>query len=172
MLQQVRAISKQLSLQLITSAKWTLHQVKFVSYTKWSLYPTQSEVCALHQVVCGLLLGVSARAGNLFTYLHDSMGTRDVTLAYDDDAKGNMDSKDVTLAYDDDAKGTMSSGDVTLAYDDAKGNVDSKDVILAYDDEAKDSNDIMDVTLSYDDFRYKKCLQERINWGRQSKERG
>ena len=57
----------------------------------------------------------------------------------------------------------MSSGDVTLAYDDAKGNVDSKDVILAYDDEAKDSNDIMDVTLSYDDFRYKKCLQERIN---------
>ena len=32
-------------------------------------------------------------------------GSMDVTLAYDDDAKGNMGSKDVTLAYDDDAKG-------------------------------------------------------------------
>ena len=41
--------------------------------------------------------------------------------------------------------------------------MDSKDVIQAYDDEAKDSNDIMDVTLAYDDFRYKECLQERIN---------
>ena len=47
--------------------------------------------------------------------------------------------------------------------DDTKGNMDFKDVILAYDDEAKDSNDIMDVTLAYDDFRYKECLQERIN---------
>ena len=33
------------------------------------------------------------------------MGSKDVTLAYDDEAKGNMGSKDVTLAYDDDAKG-------------------------------------------------------------------
>ena len=58
----------------------------------------------------------------------------------------------------------MGTRDVTLAYDDdAKGNMDFKDVILAYDDEAKDSNDIMDVTLAYDDFRYKECLQERIN---------
>ena len=31
--------------------------------------------------------------------------------------KGNMGSKDVTLAYDDDAKGTIGSKDVTLAYD-------------------------------------------------------
>ena len=76
-----------------------------------------------------LLFGASARAGNLFTYLHDSMGTRDVTLAYDE----------------------------------AEENIGSGDVTLAYDDEAKDSNDIMDVTLAYDDFRYKECLQERIN---------
>ena len=33
------------------------------------------------------------------------MGSKDVILAYDDDAKRNMGSKDVTLAYDDDAKG-------------------------------------------------------------------
>ena len=33
------------------------------------------------------------------------MGSNDVTLAYDDDAKGTIGSKDVTLAYDDDTKG-------------------------------------------------------------------
>ena len=33
------------------------------------------------------------------------MGSKDVTLAYDDDTKGTIGSKDVTLAYDDDAKG-------------------------------------------------------------------
>ena len=32
------------------------------------------------------------------------MGSKDVTLAYDDDAKGTIGSKDVTLAYDDDAR--------------------------------------------------------------------
>ena len=112
--------------------------MKFVSYTERSLYPTQSEVCALHQVVRVLLFGASARAGNLFTYLHDSMGTRDVTLAYDDDAKGNMDSKDVTLTYDNDAKGNMGSKDVILAYDDdSKGILDSRDVTLAYDNDPK-----------------------------------
>ena len=31
------------------------------------------------------------------------MGSKDVTLAYDDDAKGTIGSKDVTLAYDYDA---------------------------------------------------------------------
>jgi len=31
------------------------------------------------------------------------MGFKDVTLAYDDDAKGTIGSKDVTLAYDYDA---------------------------------------------------------------------
>ena len=33
------------------------------------------------------------------------IGSKAVTSAFDDDAKGNMGSKDVTLAYDDDAKG-------------------------------------------------------------------
>ena len=32
------------------------------------------------------------------------MGSKDVTLAYDDDAKGKIGLKDVTLAYDDDAQ--------------------------------------------------------------------
>ena len=31
------------------------------------------------------------------------MGSKDVTLVYDDDAKGTIGSKDVTLAYDYDA---------------------------------------------------------------------
>ena len=30
------------------------------------------------------------------------IGFKDVTLAYDDDTKGNIGSEDVTLAYDDD----------------------------------------------------------------------
>ena len=60
------------------------------------------------------------------------MGSKDVTLAYDDDTKETIGSKDVTLAYDDDAQGKMGSKDVTLAYDDdAKGNMGSKDVTLA-----------------------------------------
>ena len=33
-----------------------------------------------------------------------TMGTRDVTSAYDDDTKGTMDTRDVTSAYDDDVK--------------------------------------------------------------------
>ena len=33
------------------------------------------------------------------------MGSKDVTLAYDDDTKETIGSKDVTLAYDDYAKG-------------------------------------------------------------------
>ena len=40
---------------------------------------------------------------------------KDVILAYDDDAKGNMGSKDVTLAYNDNAKGTMSTRDELIA---------------------------------------------------------
>ena len=36
-----------------------------------------------------------------------NMGSKDVTLAYDDDAKGTIGSKDVTLAYDDDTKGPI-----------------------------------------------------------------
>ena len=45
------------------------------------------------------------------------MGSKDVTLAYDDDTKGKIGFKDVTLAYDDDAKGNMGIREVTLAYD-------------------------------------------------------
>ena len=37
-----------------------------------------------------------------------------VTLAYDDDAKGSKVVEDVTLAYDDDASGTFDFRDVTL----------------------------------------------------------
>ena len=33
------------------------------------------------------------------------MGSKDVTLAYDDDAKGKIGFKDVTLAYDDGTQG-------------------------------------------------------------------
>ena len=40
--------------------------------------------------------------------------SKDVTLAYDDDTKGNMGSKDVTLAYDDND-------------DDTKGNKGTRD---------------------------------------------
>ena len=32
-----------------------------------------------------------------------NIGSKDVTLAYDDDTMGKIGSKDVTLAYDDDA---------------------------------------------------------------------
>ena len=46
-----------------------------------------------------------------------TIGSKDVTLAYDDDTKGKIGFKDVTLAYDDDAKGNMGTRDVTLAYD-------------------------------------------------------
>ena len=35
--------------------------------------------------------------------LWGKIGSKDVTLAYDDDAKGTIGSKDVTLAYDYDA---------------------------------------------------------------------
>ena len=34
-----------------------------------------------------------------------TIGSKDVTSAYDDDAKGKIGFKDVTLAYDDDAQG-------------------------------------------------------------------
>ena len=38
------------------------------------------------------------------------MESKDLTLAYNDDTKGNIGSKDVTLAYDDDnTKGNMGS---------------------------------------------------------------
>ena len=43
------------------------------------------------------------------------MGARDVTLAYDDDAKAFMGFRDVTLAYDDDAEDIMGCG-CTFAY--------------------------------------------------------
>ena len=57
-----------------------------------------------------------------------------------------------------------SKGLTLLAYDDdTKGTIGSKDVTLAYDDDTKGPIGFKDVTLSYDDFRYKKCLQERIN---------
>ena len=45
------------------------------------------------------------------------MGSKDVTLAYDDDAKGKIGFKDVTPAYDDDPKGNVGTRDVTIAYD-------------------------------------------------------
>ena len=41
------------------------------------------------------------------------MGSKDLTLAYDDDTMGTIGSKDVTLAYDDDAKGKIGFKDVT-----------------------------------------------------------
>ena len=37
------------------------------------------------------------------------MGSRDVTLAYDDDVRGDMGFRNVTLAYDDDTKNTVGS---------------------------------------------------------------
>ena len=37
------------------------------------------------------------------------MGSRDVTLAYDDDVQGDMGFRNVTLAYDDDTKNTVGS---------------------------------------------------------------
>ena len=37
------------------------------------------------------------------------MGSRDVTLAYDDDVLGDMGFRNVTLAYDDDTKNTVGS---------------------------------------------------------------
>ena len=40
------------------------------------------------------------------------MGSRDVTLALDDAAKGSLGIGDVTLAYDDATKGTLGSRDV------------------------------------------------------------
>ena len=48
-----------------------------------------------------------------------NVGSKDVTLAYDDDTKGIIGSKDVTLPYDDDTQRTIGSKDgtrdVTLA---------------------------------------------------------
>ena len=46
--------------------------------------------------------------------LFGELGFRDVTLAYDDDAKRTKVVRDVTLAYDDDASGTFDFRDVTL----------------------------------------------------------
>ena len=66
--------------------------------------------------------------------------TRDVTLAYDDDAIGDLGFRDVTLAYDDDANGTKGVRDVTLAYDDdAIGALDFRNVTLAHDDHTKET---------------------------------
>ena len=42
------------------------------------------------------------------------LGSRDVTSAYDDDAKRTKVVRDVTLAYDDNASGTFDFRDVTL----------------------------------------------------------
>ena len=69
------------------------------------------------------------------------MGSKDVTLAYDDDTKGNMGLKDVTLAYDDDAKGERGSKDVTLAYDD--GTMITMDVTVANNDNYKEKGNKM-----------------------------
>ena len=44
--------------------------------------------------------------------------TKDVTLAFDDNASRTLDLRNVTLAYDDDAIGDLGFRDVTLAYDD------------------------------------------------------
>ena len=80
------------------------------------------------------------------------MDFRDVTLAYDDDAIGDLGFRDVTSAYDDDAKGTKGFRDVTLAYDDDSiGDLCSRDVTLAYDDDDKAFMGFRDVTLAYDD---------------------
>ena len=69
------------------------------------------------------------------------MGSKDVTLAYDDDTKGNMGLKDVTLAYDDDAKGERGSKDVTLAYDDE--TMITMDVTVANNDNYKEKGNKM-----------------------------
>ena len=45
------------------------------------------------------------------------MATRDVTLAYDDDAKGTKHYRNVTLAYDDNTIGDLGFRYVTSAYD-------------------------------------------------------
>ena len=70
-----------------------------------------------------------------------NIGSKDVTLAYDDDANGTIDSKDVTLAYDDDAKGERGSKDVTLAYDD--GTMITMDVTVANNDNYKEKGNNM-----------------------------
>ena len=44
--------------------------------------------------------------------------TKDVTLAFDDNASRTLDLRNVTLAYDDDAIEDLGFRDVTLAYDD------------------------------------------------------
>ena len=55
--------------------------------------------------------------------------TKDVTLAFDDNASRTLDLRNVTLAYDDDAIGDLGFRDVTLAYDDdANGTKGVRDV--------------------------------------------
>ena len=95
--------------------------------------PTQSEVCTLHQVIRGFD-SYQRRAEYKVSFFYKF--TRDVTLAYDDDASRTLDFRDVTLAYDDDVIGDLDFRDVTLAYDDdAKGINGVRDVTLACDDE-------------------------------------
>ena len=66
--------------------------------------------------------------GKFFFYIF----TKDVTLAFDDNASRTLDLRNVTLAYDDDAIGDLGFRDVTLAYDDdAMGTEDFLDVTLA-----------------------------------------
>ena len=100
----------------VTSLKQTLYQAPSEVCT--SQHHTPSEICTLHQVIRGFLGEESTIPGKFF-YIF----TRDVTLAYDDDASRTLDFRDVTLAYDDDVIGDLDFRDVTLAYDDdAKGN--------------------------------------------------
>ena len=89
----------------------TLHQVKFVRYTKW--YKDFLERRAHYQVTF-FIFSLASDDDAI-----DIMDFRDVTLAsYDDDVMVIMDFRDVTLAYDDDANDIMASRDVTIAYDD------------------------------------------------------
>ena len=81
----MQAFSYQQTLHQAPSEVDTLHQVKHTHYTKWSEY------------VDPLELEENLIPGNNF----HSMGTGDVTLAYDDSAKRTISTRDVTSAYDD-----------------------------------------------------------------------
>ena len=127
------------------SLQLTLHKAR----VKIAPYTTPSEVCTLHQVIQGFdSYQKESRIQGKFFYIF----TKDLTLAYDDDASRTLDFRDVTLAYDDDVIGDLDFRDVTLAYDDdAKGTKGFRDVTLAYDDHDSGTLDFMDVTIAYDD---------------------
>ena len=59
-----------------------------------------------NNIVCNSILFVILfTVGNFDDVTKGTMGSRDVTLAYDDDSNRILDSGDVTLAYKDDAMG-------------------------------------------------------------------